>query len=70
MRTNSTLILIWLLLIARPCHAYLDPGSGSFIIQIIIGVVLSGLVTLKIYFRQLKSFLRRLFKVKPEKHEK
>ena len=30
-------------------HAYLDPGTGSYVVQIIIGVVLGAGYTLKVY---------------------
>ncbi len=38
-------------------HPYLDPGSGSFIIQILIAALLSAGVFVKIYWRKIKSFV-------------
>lgn len=40
--------------------AYLDPGTGSFILQALIGVILGGLLTLKMYWRRLKGFASTL----------
>ena len=38
--------------------AYLDPGSGSMILQIIAGGVAAVEVTAKLYWRKLLRFLR------------
>ena len=54
--------------LSNPAHAYLDPGSGSFIFQLAIGAILGGLVTIKFYFRKIKSFITGIFK-KQDKHE-
>ena len=39
-----------------PAEAYLDPGTGSMILQGLIGAVAGGLVLLKIYWRRIKLF--------------
>ena len=41
-------------LIAMPAHAYLDPGSGSLIIQSVIGAIAAIGVTLKLYWHKIK----------------
>jgi hypothetical protein len=38
-------------------HAYLDPGTGSILLQAIIGGVASGLFIMRMYWRKIKSFL-------------
>lgn len=35
--------------------AYLDPGTGSILLQAIIGGVASGLFILRMYWRRIKS---------------
>lgn len=40
-----------------PAHAYLDPGTGSMILQGLIGAVVGGLIALKLYWARLKNFL-------------
>ncbi|MEA1926359.1 MAG: hypothetical protein U9M90_03945 [Patescibacteria group bacterium] len=42
-------------------NAYLDPGSGSFIIQLIIGAMLGSLIAVKTYFKKIKSSFLKLF---------
>jgi hypothetical protein len=40
-------------------YAYLDPGTGSIIIQGIIGAIAGGLVVGRMYWQKLKSFFCR-----------
>ena len=42
-------------LIARPPH-YLDPGSGSMLIQILLAALLGAGVAVKIFWRSIKAF--------------
>jgi hypothetical protein len=42
----------------RP-HAYLDPGSGSFIIQLLIGVLAGLGILLKVYWKKVTGFFSR-----------
>ena len=37
--------------------AYIDPGSGSFILQALIATLAGALVAVNIYWRKIKSFL-------------
>jgi hypothetical protein len=48
-----------LLVIPAQAHAYLDPSSGSMLLQIAVGGILAGLVTLKMYWRKVRSAFRR-----------
>jgi hypothetical protein len=48
--------------------AYLDPGSGSMILQIIAGGLAAVAVTAKLYWRKLLRFLR-IRKDEPEVQE-
>jgi len=38
--------------------AYLDPGSGSLLLQMLLGGVAAGGVALKLYFKRIRSFFR------------
>jgi hypothetical protein len=43
-----------------PPPAYLDPGSGSFILQLLVAGILGGLVALRMSWSKLKArFTRR-----------
>lgn len=54
-------ILFFLLIAAFPfpAHAYLDPGTSAMIINLIVGAIAGGLVTLKIYWARVKAFFNR-----------
>jgi hypothetical protein len=41
-------------------HAYLDPGSGSFLLQLLIAALLGGLFLLKAYWGKISAFFRRV----------
>lgn len=59
-------VLLWVVLLVllfpSPVYAYLDPGSGSFFIQIIIATVVSSLFFAKTYWRKIKGILIHLLK--------
>ena len=40
-------------------NAYIDPGSGSLILQGIIAGIAMGLYTIKLYWYKIKSFFKR-----------
>jgi hypothetical protein len=54
------------LLTPGDAQAYLDPGSATFVFQVIAAFLLSMLVTLKIYWQKVKSGVRSLFARKNE----
>ena len=47
--------------------AYLDPGTGSVILQMIVGLVAAIYAFLIFYYNKFKSFIKKLFsKNKPK----
>jgi hypothetical protein len=42
----------------RTVFAYLDPGSGSMMLQVIAGGLAAAAVAVKVYWRRLLVFLR------------
>ena len=40
-------------------HAYLDPGTGSMALQLLVGGVVAVLATIGVYWGRLKSFAAR-----------
>lgn len=56
----AVLVGIWL--VQPPeVFAYIDPGSGSFFLQMLIAGAMGFLFTVKIYWRRLTSFVRQMF---------
>lgn len=51
-------IFLSLFLISEPAFAYLDPGTGGMLIQIVLGGVAGLAVAGKLFWHQLKSFFR------------
>lgn len=50
------------LLFPSPAHAYLDPGTGSVILQVVLAGILGAVFTLKSYWRAVKASIGKLFK--------
>ncbi len=47
------------LLFPKPAHAYLDPGTGSYLLQLLIAGVLASLFAVKLFWKQVKTFLKK-----------
>ncbi len=45
--------------IAPPAYAYLDPGTGSMLVQMLLGGVAGALVVGKLYWHRIKAFFGR-----------
>ena len=50
-----------LVFVAWNVHAYIDPGTGSLIIQVIIASFIGGLFLIKVFWRKVKAFFNNLF---------
>lgn len=57
------IIILYLLLNINSAYAYIDPGTGSIILQAIIGFAVAALTTLKLYWQKIKSFLKKILKI-------
>jgi len=59
MRKNGIpclLVVSAFLFTAPAAHAYIDPGTGSYIFQILIGSGMAAIAMVATYFRQLKAW--------------
>lgn len=54
---TPTLCALGALLLAAPAQAYLDPGSGSMLLQVILGGLAAVGVAAKLYWHRFKSML-------------
>lgn len=57
---TATAALALLLLTTYPAHAYLDPGTGSMLLQGLIGAIAGGLLVFKLYWAKIKERFRSL----------
>ncbi len=62
-------LLLLCTICSKTAYAYLNPGTGSCIFQIIIAALLGGLFTIKLSWNKIKTFFKSLFS-KGEKAEK
>ena len=42
-------------------YAYIDPGTGSVILQAILGAIAAGFSYCAFYWKKVKNFFRKLF---------
>ena len=53
---RAFLLSMLILFLARPAYAYIDPGTGTMIIQAIVAVIVAG----GIFWRRILYFLKKL----------
>ncbi len=61
---KSILIIFYIgifISLTSQAHAYLDPGTGSMMLQIVIASLIGGLFALKGYWSRIKSFFQTYF---------
>ena len=42
-------------------YAYLDPGTGSYILQLLVACLVGGAFVIKMFWSRIQTFFRRLF---------
>ena len=62
----KTIITIVLLLFVSDTLAYLDPGTGSMLLQVILGGIAAVGVAIKLYWHKLRVAIGRGKKADPE----
>jgi hypothetical protein len=53
----------------RPLMAYLDPGSGSYLLQLLIAGIVGGALLLRAYWARVGGFFRRLLRRNDHSHD-
>jgi hypothetical protein len=51
---------------AAPAYAYLDPGTGSMMLQLMLGGVAGAMVVGKLYLKRATDFFRSFGRRRPE----
>jgi hypothetical protein len=64
MKINKLLIIssVYFLSSMSNAYAYLDPGTGSIILQAIVGFIAATAATVSIYWTKFKSIINKIFK--------
>ena len=52
-------LTVFLFVFVKDVRAYIDPGTGSYIFQLLIGVFVGLLFTLKLYWKKVKNLFSR-----------
>jgi hypothetical protein len=60
----TIMVGVLLLISARDAFAYVDPGTGSYVLQMIMAGLLAAAFALKSYWRNITAFLSRLLSKK------
>ena len=56
----------YFLFVSSDAYAYLDPGTGSIILQAILGFIAATIASISIYWEKFKSLISKLFGKKKE----
>jgi len=59
--TLLALFILFSVIYPREVHAYIDPGTGSMMVQVLIGVLVGVLFALKMSWKRIKTFFKGLF---------
>ncbi len=62
----STLVMLLHMVFALPAHAYLDPGTGSYIFQLLLAGIVGLAFVIKVFWSRIKGFFTRVFSKKQE----
>ena len=54
------LLLFLILFFSSNAFAYIDPGAGSLLIQMLVAGVMGAIFTIKMYWFRLKSYIQKL----------
>ena len=63
---NNKLIalsFIYLLCSVSKANAYIDPGTGSIVLQAILAIIAGTAAIISLYWRNFKTFIKKIFKV-------
>lgn len=67
MKRLILLIFVFFTSNSNNAFAYLDPGTGSIILQAIIGAIAAGLTFFTNFWLKVKNFFKKIFKKKDNK---
>ena len=66
MKSKIDIFLSFFILTTK-AHAYLDPGTGSIILQAIAGVFAAFFTSIYIFWSKVKNFYKKIFKKNKKK---
>ena len=67
---KASTIFLFTVFVAGPAHAYLDAGTGTIILQAIVGTIAVGMVSIKLYWYRIKNFFKNRTPEEPKDRNK
>ena len=67
--TTLFVLALFYLIFPQKAYAYLDPGTGSYILQLIIAASLGAAFAIKVYWRKIKTFFANRSSKRPRDGE-
>jgi len=58
---KAKLLIVVFLISTFWCYGYIDPGTGSYMIQILIAAFVALSLGIKVFWKNIKQFFGRLF---------
>lgn len=62
---KNTLLILWIILAAsfmpiHPAHAYIDPGTGSYVLQILIGIFFGASYAIIRFWKSIVNLFKKI----------
>jgi len=54
-------VVLGCILLSRTAAAYIDPGTGSYVLQIAIAFLVGLAFSIKVFWKRIAAFLQKLF---------
>ena len=64
MKSLFLIFYIYFIFLINNAHAYLDPGTGSIILQALLGAIAATTSYIIFYWNKVKTFLKKIFNKK------
>ena len=61
MKKTAIITLTFIFVLCFPAYAYLDPGTGSYFLQIIVATLLGAMYAIKQFWYKVKLFCINIF---------
>lgn len=60
--TRGLFLIFFLLVFLKDIYAYIDPGTGSYVLQLLIAAFVAASFMVRLFWKKIKMFFARLFK--------
>ena len=64
---SKIIIFFFFFILTTKAHAYLDPGTGTIILQAILGAFAAFFTSIYIFWAKVKNFYKKVFKKNKKK---